>query len=611
MAAPSYTNDLTTIVDFDGTPASPTVAEPAAPWADGRSPAVDTDFPIQSTNHCSLVMNATGKAGAVCDNASSFSWTAGNYLFGWIVWLAPGAIAERASGGLVMLCGSSTSVYKVFYVGGKTFGSYPYGGWQNFAVDPTMTPSENYGSPTAFHIVGGGANVLSAVAKGSPLGFDVFRYGRGTFRIAGGETANYATFTGMAAANDATSARWGLFRTMPGGFLQKGVLHFGYGALCEFVDSNKSIAIDNAIWVNSNFNRIEIYNASSKVYWTNISIRSLCAVSPGQFEMFNAADVRFDGCTFINMDTFIFLSTAQITNTIFQGCKLITSGGGTFTGSKFLEPTVSADTSAFRWNVAADLDGKIDKATFSKGAAAHHAIELGVSAPNNLTIRNVTFSGFNATDGQNDSVLHLLDKGVDTTWTIGCVGCTGTVSYKKVRANDTVNITQGVALTVHVQDANTSASIEGARVLVMAASGGPKPYQASVGLTRVGSTVTVAHTTHGLSTNDWVVIQGATEGDYNGVWQITVTGASEYTYDIGSKTPSSPATGSPVATFAPIHGTTNSSGNISDTRTYASNQPFTGRTRKASSPPYYRSSPLSGTIDSQTGASVTVQMITD
>jgi hypothetical protein len=611
VAAPTYTNDLTTIVDFDGTPSSPTVAEPSTGWTAGRSPTVDTDFPIQSTNHCSLTMNTTGQAGVLCSNASSFSWTSGDYLFGWLVWLAPGAIAGIASGGLAMLCGDGTSSYKVFYVGGSDSGNSPYGGWQNFAVDPTMSHDEIFGSPSAYYIVGSGANVLSAVSKGNPLGFDVFRYGRGTLYIDDGQSGSYATFAGVATANDASAARWGLFQAISGGYKQKGILSFGENSYCEFIDSNKSIVIDDSKYVGADFNRIEVYNTSSKVYWTNVSVRSLCTVSPGRFEMMAAADVQFDGCTFINMDTFIFMSSAQVTNGVFQSCKAVTGAGATFTSTKFLTPTVAADASALIWNVSTDLDGKIDGATFSKGTNAHHAIELGVSSTNNLTIRNVTFSGFNTSDAQNDSVLYLADKGSDTTWTIGCVGCSGTVSYKKARSGDTVNITQGVALTVHVIDANTGSDIENARVLVAANTGGPKPYQASVGLTRSGSTVTVAHTGHGLSTNDWVVIAGANEWDYNGVWQITVTGVDAYTFNIGSKTPSSPATGSPVATFAPIHGLTNSSGIISDTRTYASNQPIYGRVRKASSSPYYKTSPISGEIDSSTGASITVQMVSE
>lgn len=438
--APSYTNDLTTIVDFDGTPSSPSVSEPASVWTAGRSPVVDTDFPIQSTNHASLTMNTTGKAGIFCDNGASFSWTSGHYLFGWIIWLAPGAIAERTSGGLAMLCGSSVSVYKVFYVGGKAFGLYPYGGWQNFAVDPTMTPSETIGSPTAYYIVGSGANVLSAVSKGNPLGFDVFRYGRGIFRIANGESGNYATFTGMAAANDATAARWGLFQFVQGGYKYKGLMYFGYGALTEFVDSNKSIVIDEMIFVQSNFNRIEFHNASSIISWNNISFNSIATVSPGQLEVVDNCTLTFDGCTFQNMDTFIFQSNSNVINTIFVKCKAITSGGGVFNGSKVLTPTIVADASAFSWDIAIDSDGHMDDMTFSKGTNAHHAIEFGMSAPTTIVLNGVAFSGFNASNEQNDSTLYFADKGSDTTWTVNCTGCTGNITYKRARVTDTVNI---------------------------------------------------------------------------------------------------------------------------------------------------------------------------
>lgn len=62
-------------------------------------------------------------------------------------------------------------------------------------------------------------------------------------------------------------------------------------------------------------------------------------------------------------------------------------------------------------------------------------------------------------------------------------------------------------------------------------------------VTRAGATVTVTTTAaHGLATNDWVTISDAGEYQYNGIWQITVTGGSTFTYAIAT-TPTSPATG--------------------------------------------------------------------
>jgi len=611
MAVPAYTNDLTTIVDFDGTPVSPTVAEPSTGWIAGRIPSITTDYPIQSSNHCDLVMNTTGKAGALCSNGASFTWTSGDYLFGWIIWTAPGAIAERASGGLAMLCGSSIADYKVFYVGGKSFGLYPYGGWQNFAVDPTMTYSEVYGTtPTAFYIVGGGANVLTAVSKGSPLGFDVFRYGRGTFRIAGGSSGDgYATFTGMATANDALSARWGLFQLVQGAYKYKGLMYFGYGALTEFVDTNKSITIDEMIFVQSNFNRIEFHNASSIINWNNISFNSIATISPGQLEVIDNCALTFNGCTFQNMDTFIFQSSSNVLNTNFVKCKLITSGGGIFTGTKVLQSSVAADASAFGWNVAVDPDGYLDNMTFTKGTNAHHAINFGASAPTNITLQGITVTDFNATNEQNDSVLYI--SRTDSPITINVKGCTGTFSYKRAGANTVTIVVDPVTTTITVKDIETMNTIDDVRVLFMAADAtGPLNFEEAVTqITRVDSTATVNHSTHGLEVSASVYIKGADQSEYNGVKTVTVSDVDNYTFTVAG-TPTTPATGTITSTTVLFNELT-ISGQVSDLRPFLSNQPMIGRARKATSAPLYKNQPITGTIDKDDGLSLTVLMIPD
>ncbi len=63
-------------------------------------------------------------------------------------------------------------------------------------------------------------------------------------------------------------------------------------------------------------------------------------------------------------------------------------------------------------------------------------------------------------------------------------------------------------------------------------------------MTRSGSTVTVVtSTSHGYVTGEYVLIAGASPSAYNGGWKITVTNATTFTFDIGTATPSSPATG--------------------------------------------------------------------
>jgi hypothetical protein len=161
--------------------------------------------------------------------------------------------------------------------------------------------------------------------------------------------------------------------------------------------------------------------------------------------------------------------------------------------------------------------------------------------------------------------------------TINLVGCTSDVSlansYKTAGAT-VVIVEDPVTTTVKAQTTDGTA-VSGARVFLETDTGGPLPYQASVSITQTGGTATVSHTAHGLSTNQYVVIRGANEEGYNKVAQITVTGANSYTYSVASGT-SSPATGSPVASAVIVYGVTGAPGTVTDSRTFASNQPVKG-----------------------------------
>lgn len=63
-------------------------------------------------------------------------------------------------------------------------------------------------------------------------------------------------------------------------------------------------------------------------------------------------------------------------------------------------------------------------------------------------------------------------------------------------------------------------------------------------LTRAGMTATVISTSHGYSTNDWIVIIGADQDKYNGVYKITVSDANTFTYTLDEKPAKKTATGS-------------------------------------------------------------------
>lgn len=178
-------------------------------------------------------------------------------------------------------------------------------------------------------------------------------------------------------------------------------------------------------------------------------------------------------------------------------------------------------------------------------------------------------------------------------------------------AGATVTVVSGQAtLSITVKDINTAAVVVGARVLITVADGTNFPYQESVTLTSVGTTATVTHTGHGLTTGDDVWIDDANEGSYNGAFSITVTDANTYTYVMDAST-TSPATGTITSTLALINDITDGTGTITDTRSYNVAQSIEGRVRKSSATPYYKTSPITGTVDNANGASITSQLIPD
>jgi len=609
MATPSYTTDLTDI----------NTAEATSGWAElsghtgGSAPAQEGDYFIQGSYCVSQSNSKTGTGGGLqYDYGSdlSGSFNTGDCVFAWHVWLAANSVDTFANGGLRLGVGSSSGNIKFWKTGGKDVGRYPYGGWQNFAVDPTYTADYTEGSPTsAYRIFGFLPNVVSAVSKGNPHGVDAIRYGRGEVKIEYGDGTNgYGTFAGIATQNDSQSNRWGLFQEQAGAYLWKGLLSFGNATnACDFRDTNRSIFIDDVPRTYAAFNKIEINNASSRIDWTNISFKSIGTLSLGRFEVVDNADVNFSGCAFTDMSTFILQTNTTFINCIFQGCGLITAAGADMDGSKVQESSVAADASALNWNVATDPDGYLDNMTFSKGSNAHHAIEFGTSSPTSITLRGMTTTGFNASDNQNDSTFYIARN--SGTVTINIIGGTGNFSYKSAGA--TVDIVISPVTLKAVVKTTAGVAISGARVLAKVADGTNFPYQDSVTITGSGTTATVTHTAHGLSTNDYIVISGANEDVYNGVYQLTVTGANTYTYTTNETIGTSPATGTITATMALLNGTTDANGEISDTRTYSADQDIEGWVRKSSSPPYYKQALISDTVDNSTGKTINIQLISD
>lgn len=341
----------------------------------------------------------------------------------------------------------------------------------------------------------------------------------------------------------------------------------------------------------------------------------------------------------------------------------------------FLNSVATSTDGTLIWNSTTNLQSCV----FANNSRAT-VFEATTGTP--FTFTGITFAG-NSYDVRNES-LGAITINVYT-------GTTPTVEDSGVGSSTT--IVAGVLTEITVKDIITDAAISDAEVWVPVATGGPLRYQDSVqSLTRTVTTATVSMTqgnTYVLS-GDKMLIKGATQQEYNGVFVITVSNPSTFTYqlpDTGAgaltinvnaaartftrttgnyvtdgfraganittsgfvspgnnaakviesvtttvitvtngtfladesgnnneriqTTPVTPATGTIVATSVLIHGPTNGSGVASLTRIIPTAQPITGRVRKSSGSPYYKTSTFTGTVNATTGFSTTVQMVRD
>lgn len=450
-------------------------SELPSPHAAGAAPDLDEENYFHNAASVSQgTGQATGQgAGIQFDNGSALTWTtASNWVvMFWAYYAAPTNLLVWASGGLRLGVGSADNNAKMFNAMGNNFGKYPYGGWQNTAIDPEFSAvDQTIGTVgTGYQNFAVLPNITAKITKGSPLAVDILRYGRGELQV----TGTSATFTGMATANDnATTARWGLFQSEGGSnFSWKGLMSLGLtGTLVTFSDSDKAIQLEDTPRVLAGFNKIEINHVDSSVTLTAVnisgrqtSITGSAPVSSGDFEVIDNATIDIDSCTFTDLGTFVFNSGTNsntIDTTIFRRCKKVTQGSASFTGNTFDAPNVAVSTAGFS---ADDLDTITNCDFISSGTG--HAVELTDLGDGSLIWDN-TLSGYDA--GVAGSPVTPTNTGDEAIWVnVGSgtvtIGISSTGTTPSIRsAGATVNI---VANQVTVEINNVS---EGTACIVIA-----------------------------------------------------------------------------------------------------------------------------------------------
>tara|TARA_R110000803_G_scaffold187128_2_gene249490 strand:- start:1658 stop:3466 length:1809 start_codon:yes stop_codon:yes gene_type:complete len=601
MAVATYTTDLT---DID---LAEVVTNYSALGGGGAGLAADIDFAIQGTY--SINKQVSGALKGIVYDSASVTIIADTHFYVWLYCTTPGMLDTEANGGMRVTIGTSTANYTEWYVKGAT--EYAEGGWICFPVRYQTTapsPGSITGTPGASPTHVGGQVFTTASVKAVNFGLDAQRYGS-TVTFTGGTVADpEATFTGAADKNDLVANRWGQLSNKPGGFALQGKLKIGdSGNACELLESGKLMTITDTPFTLTDFSEILVENASTILTLDGFTFLGLGTNNLGRFEVITTtATVALTSTVFKDFGVCIFGSGSTLTGCSFLTSAAITQNGATITGS-----TVENNTAAIA--ITADDAASISDSSFTSDGTGH-AVEIAPvgAGPFTINYSGNTDSGYAATDGSTGNETILINPATasaDITLNIIGGGTTPTIMEDAGYTGTFTLVVSPVTLDVKVTT-TTGTDIENARVIVLVGDGANFPFDVTVTATSSGTTATITHTAHGLDSNNYIQVTGANEENYNGAFQITVTGVNTYTY-VMTASDATPATGTLKATTVLLTGLTDVNGEISDTRSYGVDQAITGRVRKSSGSPFYKTSGIVGTVTAAAGLTVNTQLIGD
>lgn len=524
----------------------------------------------------------------------------GEHLRLWINFTAYTFLDTEANGGMEVFVydNTNTDYYTIF--GGDTYA----GGWFNMVVDMAKFTTVTQANVDRWGVR---FNRTAAPRNVDNTWIDYIRYMDGYYAT-GGTSGDKIDLAGIAAQDASTTNAYGIILESEGIFFGYGQLQIGNGATTTWFEMDGDVLSFADQPVAANFYEVSGNGSGADIVFSDSLIQSAGTTDDPRF-VFDMSDTNITlsitGCVLQRGAAITFATGQTVTGNTFNDCGQITHGGADMSECVVKNYAGTPDA-AVLYNVNADPDGEMDNMSFTKGSATKHAIEFGTSIPSEITLRGIDFSGYNASNNQNDSTLSFLDTA--GTITVNLVGCTGNISYDSAGATIEL-VVDPVTTSVTVFDTNTPpVAISGARVLLYVTDDNNYFYQRPIiSLTSAGLTAAVTHSGHGLSTGDYVIILGAEPDTYNGAFEVTASGADAYTYTIPA-TAASPASGVPISTFAVIAGLTNASGYISDLRSWSVNQPVFGWVRKSTDPPYYEQAGLVGTIDTVAGLTIVAQL---
>lgn len=456
----TVTNNLTRIHDAEGTLTTANLP------AGGAGATANTDIFLQGLQSLGRRQtNTTDTGGFLLVDAADNDLSAADVHVAVWFWVTHFGILDD----LRIVFGTGTGSPTNYDAHTFPFASeYPaLGGWVRAWVDVSRTPEfpggtglneaalRSYGVQLSFTSAPGG--------NAQNLILDAADYVSGPAFSLTGTSGVWSDFT---TADQNSNNQYGVFRILGGVYNCFARVQLGTSSSVVFNDSNFAIVFPQQNLVADTFMGItcDLQNASTNIDWSGGVIRSAGAkrgdlVVTGTSGAFDAASMTFSALRVVNLT-----SVCSVTDSSFVNCGQITASGASLTGSAVSGYEGAADSAALVWNVNTDTNGKLDNMTFTKGTAAAHAIELGTSSPLTVSFSGITFFGYNASNGQNDST--ILVSRTSGTVTINVSGGT-TPTYKTAGA--TVVIASSVSISITVVDKNND-PIQNAQTAIYLAS---------------------------------------------------------------------------------------------------------------------------------------------
>ena len=574
----------------------------------GAGAGAEPDIVYQGSNSISRKVTGGGfysSTGATRDMTATGRVT-------WLckVWLTNYGSLSTGGNSLVVRCGSGTGAYYEYTIGSPTVDYPARGGWVLVAIDPNIASHRDSttGSPTLTACDYFAAVATCSTSKAENLCLDAIDVGVGLYLTGGDGGDTDGVFSDFVADDegDITNGRFGYVFTEGGILYVQGQLIIGAtsssGTLTTtatgFTDSGAVIVFpEHKAAAGFSGLAVDVANASTVVDWTSCTFtgRGTAAgedTRPVVDVTGTSGSFTATGCAFTNFESIDLSAGGTLTGCTLNEVEAMALAGDLTDCTINDHPTATGVAMITTSDLAV-----ISGCAFDNTGGTGHAIEIDTTGTYAFT--GNTFTGYGA-DASNDAAIYNNSGGAVTINILGG-GDTPTVR-NGASASTTINNT--VAVTVTVKDANDSSNIENARVLLT------EDTADTVTITRSATTATVTHTAHGYTTGDDVVIRGANEGPYNGIHTITVTGVNSYTYTV-SGSPATPATGTITGQFVVLSGLTNASGVITDTGfNYTADLAVSGRARKSTSTPFYKTGQVAGTITSG-GFSSTVFLLRD